>query len=80
RSMTMKKGDAITLHGKVSEFADCATQSGTDCAYSFRETFNYSDIVSGTTPASGVINTQVLAKGDDAICSAPDIIYDLIVN
>jgi hypothetical protein len=80
RSMTMKKGDAITLHGKVSEFANCATQSGIACEYSFRETFNYSDIVSGTTPASGVIETQVLGKGDTAVCSPPDIIYDLIVE
>ena len=76
----MKKGDAITLHGKVSEFANCATQSGIACEYSFRETFNYSDIVSGTTPASGVIETQVLGKGDTAVCSPPDIIYDLIVE
>jgi hypothetical protein len=80
RSYPMKKGDAITLTGNVTEFYACESPTPIACIYSFRETFNYSDIVSGTTPASGVIETQVLGKGDAAVCSPPDILYDLIVE
>lgn len=80
RTLTMKPGEAMTLHGVVNEFTGCASTNTIECKYGFRESFSYDDIVSGVTSTSGVMTTTVIAKGVSATCSSQDIVYDIVIN
>jgi hypothetical protein len=77
RQITLKKGESVTLHGEVTNYSDCSdpVTAKSACVATFRQTFNYDAIVSGTAAASGVISSTALY----GTCTQ-DITYDLVVN